>query len=69
MRVSTVKGGEDYRVTTDDGTRLRLCLDTDRDMVTIYTDTHNLGGYRLERFGGRLSPDSIRRFFDDTKGR
>lgn len=59
--ITTITSGTDYRV-THDGASLRFVLDSDSAMVCIYTTTANLGGWRLDRFGGSLSPESIRAF-------
>lgn len=68
VEVRTVKAGRDYYArATDAGDRLvanyRLMLDVEAGMVVIYTADDNLGGWRLERFGGSLSPATIRGFF------
>lgn len=36
---------------------------TEQDMVWIYTAETSVGLYYLARFGGELSPNSIRQFF------
>lgn len=64
--VSTVKAGRDYRArATDANDRLiasyRLMLAG--GIVQVYTADYAVGGYRLDRFGGALSPQSVRRFF------
>jgi hypothetical protein len=64
--VRTVKAGKSYRATVlRDGQeqgRYSLLLGDDAH-VWIYTATANLGGYQLDRFGGKLTPVAIRRFF------
>lgn len=63
--VFTVRSGAEYRVTVDgpEG-HMRYGLSLDRQgVVWVRTRTHNIGGYRLERFGGKLTPASIRAFF------
>jgi hypothetical protein len=61
VEVHTVTAGEQYRVTFR-GERLTFRLDRDECMVAIYSATQNHGGWRLDRFAGVLSPESIRAF-------
>lgn len=60
--VKTVKSGQKYRVKSD-GRCYLFMLTQEQDMVAIYTPTHSLGLYRIDRFGGALSPASIRAFW------
>lgn len=62
ISVKTVKSGIEYRVKVD-GKGIHLIYDPENDAVWLYTSTANLGGYNLSRFGGKLSPKSIRTFF------
>lgn len=65
-KVRTVRGGLEYVVTAD-GSWYSLVLDEEQQMVVIHTKSSNQGGYRVERFGGKLSPASIQAFFADAK--
>lgn len=65
--IDTIKSGQDYRVRMADMPGIadqsyRFCLVRDGEMVAIYTPTANLGLYKIERFGGALSPAGIRAF-------
>jgi hypothetical protein len=61
MRITTVKSGKSYRVQWR-GTSYLFQLTDDGDAVMVYTPTRAIGGYLIGRFGGQLSPGSIRQF-------
>lgn len=61
MEIKTIKAGRDYRAQLADQT-YRFMLSADREMVTVYTPTANLGSYYVSRFGGALTPAGIREF-------
>ncbi len=61
MKITTIKSRADYRAAIE-GKRFHF-VRVD-DAVWIYTPTANLGGYNLDRFGGTLTPASIRKFMD-----
>lgn len=50
-----------------DGQRYLLMLGADGRYVTVYTDTSCLGSWQVERFGGALTPASIRTFLQLVK--
>ncbi len=70
VRVTTVAAGRDYRVrvTASDGRvigRYRI-MAGDGGMVSVFTPDSCLGLYRMERFGGHLSPVTVRAFVCGT---
>lgn len=58
--IKTVKSGKEYYATVND-TRLHYILNDEATAVQIYSKDCNYGGFLLERFGGTLSPDGIRK--------
>ena len=64
-QVRAQRKGREYVITAD-GSWYRLMLDESREFVVIYTKVSNQGIYRIGRFGGELSPASIRDFFADA---
>lgn len=61
IRVQTNKSGSDYTA-RQQGISFRFMLSD--GMVTIYTKNRNLGAFKVERFGGALTPESIRAFLE-----
>ena len=64
MKIRTAKAGRSYYVTDPNGLACNFALDVAAGVVVVTTKTSNLGGYRIERFGGELSPASIRGFYE-----
>jgi hypothetical protein len=60
IKIKARVGGEDYRVTLREHHSYRFILAGEN--VMIYTSSSCLGGFSLNRFGGRLSPSGIRKF-------
>lgn len=58
--IKTVKSGREYYATVND-TRLHYILNDEQNAVLISSKECRYGGYLLERFGGELSPDGIRK--------
>lgn len=65
MKVKTVKAGREYRIYVS-GASYGVHLSTEGDVVWLMSKTANHGGWRIERFGGVLSPASIRAFFTEA---
>ena len=63
LTVRTVKAGLSYRVTGLGKSSLLLSRDPDGEWVVAYTPTARVGMYHIDRFGGELSPASIRNLF------
>lgn len=63
ITVKTVKSRSEYRVKMEDGMKYLFVLRQSGDAVDVYTPTSCIGGYNLSRFGGELSPSSIRNLF------
>lgn len=61
MEIKTIKAGHDYRAQIGEKT-YRFMLSADRETVTVYTPTANLGSWYMSRFGGALTPAGIREF-------
>lgn len=57
--IKTVKSGREYYADVNE-TRLHYLLNAEENAVMIYSKNQNHGGFSLERFGGRLSPEGIR---------
>lgn len=63
--VKTVKSGTEYRVKVN-GKSIHMIYDPENTAVWLSTKTANLGGYVISRFGGELTPASIRKFFTEN---
>jgi hypothetical protein len=64
IKIRAAVGGKDYRVTLREHHGYRFML-ADRH-VMIYTSSSCLGGFSLDRFGGKLCPAGIRKFVTEN---
>ncbi|MFA5707538.1 hypothetical protein [Mycolicibacterium sp.] len=61
MNVRTIRPGNEYRATIET-LSLRFLADPAKRMVWVYAQQRLIGGFDVDRFGGKLDPDGIRRF-------
>ena len=58
--IKCVKKGKDYYATVK-GIRLRYMVDQDNTKVTVCGPEFAYGAFSLDRIGGKLSPETIRK--------
>ena len=59
-----IRRDREYRATVA-GVSLRFLADTGKNMVWVYSQQRLIGGFDVERFGGRLDPAGIGQFIAD----
>lgn len=64
VKVRTVRAEQEYRAIVTDGERSEsYLLMLSEEYVHVFTKKYSVGLYSIDRFGGALSPNGIRRFF------
>lgn len=59
-----IRRDREYRATVS-GVSLRFLADTDKNMIWVYSQQRIIGGFDVERFGGRLDRAGIGQFIAD----